>query len=178
VLSRIGIELVLVVAIFFIGGTFWQLQKGRTFLRRAIRDPKLLASLISLDTLSCPPPRVAFFAQKNEIGYFLNIGIVINSDEKSQRLPKAISCVLLGCLFVGSYFLGWPFLAANLVLFPLLSFAGLSESGRLNALEQVLTLAVILHRWHGENPGECDQWVRQGQGSLRTLYEAVKAVRA
>jgi len=59
-LLRMGLELVLAVAIFFIGGTFWQLQKRRTFLRRAIRDPKLLAPLISLDTLSCPPTRVAF----------------------------------------------------------------------------------------------------------------------
>jgi hypothetical protein len=157
---------------------FWQLQKRRTFIKRAIRDPNLLASLLSLDNLSSPPPRVAFFAQKSEIGYFFNIGVAINSDEKSQRLPKVISCVLLGCLFMGSYFLGWPFLATNLILFLLLSFVGLSESGQSNALEQVLTLAVLLRKWHGENPVECDQWVRQGQGSLRTLYEAVKEVRA
>jgi len=171
---RIALELLLAVGVLFIGLTFWQIQKRATFLKRAICNPEFLQSVISLKALSNPPALVAFFAKKREMGYVSNISIAVEADRLAQRRPKMISVACLLCVLTCSYFLGVSYLAINGVLFLLLSINPLCLSGRENALEQILTIAVILYRWRGENPAECEAWIERAW-ALRPVYEAVKA---
>jgi hypothetical protein len=176
VIRQLGLELVLGVAVLFAGTTFWQLHKREKFLQRTIREPKSLRPPLSLHTLSDPPAQVAIFAQKSEMGYPLNIKVVIEADRRSQRYPKLISVTVLVFLLAASYFLGAVFLVVNSLLFLLLSLGGLTQSARLNASQQVLALAVILYRWRTEDPVRCDEWVQKAP-SLHPLYEAVRAAR-
>ena len=77
---------------------------------------------------------------------------------------------------LGSYFLGTVFLAINAAIIFLSALPGISERARNNALLQVMTLAVILDKWHVENATDCEQWIGQAR-SLSPLYDAVKAAR-
>lgn len=173
---HLALELVLGVGILLAGTTFWQLRKREKYLQRTIREPNSLEHPLSLNTLSDPPAQVALFAQKTEMGYPLNIKVVIDADRQSQRSPKLISVAVLVFLLAASYFLGAPFLAVNSLLFLLLSLGGPTQSARLNASEQVLALAVILYRWRTEDPVRCEEWIQKAR-NLHPLYEAVKAAR-
>jgi hypothetical protein len=77
---------------------------------------------------------------------------------------------------IGSYFLGVAFLAINAAIIALSALPSLSKPALSNALVQVVTLAVIIDKWHAENAVDCQAWIDRTQ-EYSTLYEAVKAAR-
>jgi hypothetical protein len=115
-----------------------------------------LDGFVSKERLANPPSRIEPYLRKNSIGYFVNIDVVVKADHSAQRMPKVISSICLLLILGVSLYLGYAYLAINLVLFFSLGFSPIHESAKRNALEHVATLAVILYRWHEENPAECD----------------------
>lgn len=176
---RVGIEIVLAVVVLIASGVFWQFQKRRRFLKRAMCDPEFLKRIISLDVLSNPPQLVAIsafdvYTLKIGKGYCTNIYAVENADIRSQKIWQVIAFTFVACLLGASYLLGWPFLGVNIALFFLSSLVGTTESTLRNALDHFVTLAVILHKWNMENPIECELWIRQKRGyrpSLKLLKQ-------
>lgn len=166
-------ELVLATATLFLSGVWWQLRKRAKFLRQTISNQSYLDAFISKETLVNPPSRIEPYLQKNSIGYFINIDVVIRADHSSQRVPKIASSICLLLILGISLYLGYIYLAINLGLLFLLGFSPINESAKWNALEQIVTLAVILYRWRTENSIECDNWVAQAR-SLQKLYGAVQ----
>ena len=173
-IARIAVEIVLAIITFFAGGLFWQLRKRARFLAEAIRSEPLLNQFISRETLDSASPMVTPFAEK-KVTYALNVQLVVDADAASQRRTMFMFVLILAATFVGSYFLGVTFLVINLVLFFLSAFSPISPSARSNALQHILALALILHRWRTENPRECDEWVARVP-SLAPIYNAVRLV--
>ncbi len=172
---KILVELALFVITFAAGSIWWQLRKRGTFVRKVVKDEILLKNVISKDALANPPAQILPYIQRNEIGYFLNIDVVLRADQTSQRIPMLVVTVVLLLVFVGSYFVAVIDLWINLGVLLLVGLAPIMDSARHNADEQVLTLGVILHRWRTENAPECDAFVAQAR-SLEKLYDTVKRV--
>jgi hypothetical protein len=172
---HIVLEIILALVAIASGTTFWQIEKRARFLARAAFDPHLLATIISRDVLSNPPPEVALFAERDDIGYFINIDVVRSADRRSQRLPKVCAVVLFLFTVSVSYLMGAVYAIVSCALFLFPALIGLSPSARRNAIQHVQTVAVILYRWRSENATDCDEWVGHAP-SLQPLYEVVKAV--
>jgi hypothetical protein len=170
---KILAEVALFVITFAAGSMWWQLRKRRTFVKKALKDEILLESLISKHALANPLAQILPYTEKNEIGYFLNIDVVLRADQTSQRIPKLLVSVVLLLVLVGSYFLASTYLWINVGIFLLVGIGPITNSARHNAEEQVLTLGTILHKWRTENAPECDAFVAQAH-SLEKLYDAVK----
>jgi hypothetical protein len=151
----VSVELALAGAIILAGLIWWQLWKRRGFLKRAIHDTSLLGRVITPAALNNPTPHAAVFAAKKDVGYVLNIKVLLDADSRSQRLAMFLSGVIAVGIFVGSIFLGRLCLGINLVLFCLCGLKPLGNPARLNAIEQIVELAVILFRWNREGPDEC-----------------------
>jgi hypothetical protein len=166
-------KLVLLMATFFFGYLWWQLGKRAIFLKRILRSQPGLDTFISKEKLVNSHSRIEPYVPKNSIGYFINIDLVLKADHSSQRVPKVISSICLLLILGVSLHLGYAYLAINLGLLCALGFWPIEASAGGNALDQVLTLAVILYRWHEENPGECDKFVAEAR-SLQKLYGAVR----
>jgi hypothetical protein len=170
---HIIIEVVLAFATILASQAFWQLRKRERFLRWAIHNPPLLESLLSRDTLSNPLPRILLFAEKNEVGYVLNMKCVEHADRSSQWRTTIFFGIAVAAILIGSYSLGISYLAINFVLSLLTASFPLSPSARANAIEHIFTIALILHKWRLDNATECDEWITYAR-SLQPLYEAVK----
>lgn len=168
-------EIALAVLTVFVASIFWQLVKRKSYLRQAVGNKAILDACISHDVLVNPPARLEPYFEKNEIGYFVNIDSVVKADQASQQRIKIVAVVILILVFIGSFYLGYQYLAINVALLLLLGFSRISESAKANALEQILTIAIILHRWRIENPVECDEWVGKAD-TLKELYGTVKGV--
>lgn len=167
------IEVIILVAILFVGHSLWQLFKRDRFMKNVVGNQSLLDQFISKDLFVNPPQRVALFAQKNDIGWFMNIQILLRADKSTQRRIEAAYLILVLLLLAGSYLLGIGFLIINSICFLLLNFFPVSDTAKRNALENLHCLALILHRWRSDNTLECDQWIQQAT-SLQKLYNAVK----
>jgi hypothetical protein len=64
----------------------------------------------------------------------------------------------------------------NLSLFLLTGIYPLTEAGRRNAFDLVVTLGAILYTWRQENQKECDEWIEQAS-SLKELYALIQAMK-
>jgi hypothetical protein len=170
---KILAELALLVITFVAGGAWWQLLKRGKLLRKIVRDEALLNRTISKAFLTNPPSQIQPYLRKNEIGYVLNIDVVLKADQSSQRIPKIAATVVTVLVFICSYFVASTFLWINVGVFLLMGLMPITDSASHNASEQVLTLAAILHKWRAEDAAECDAFVTQAH-SLQRLYEAVK----
>jgi hypothetical protein len=78
-------------------------------------------------------------------------------------------------LLVGSYFLGPVYLAVSIVAFFVSGVGSIGSAARKNALDHILAIAYLLHRWHVEDPTACEQWIQQAY-TLKPLYSVVKIV--
>jgi hypothetical protein len=172
--ARIAVEILLGLITFFAGGLYWQLRKRAKFLAEAITCQPLLDQFISRETLEGASPMVTPFAEK-KVTYALNVQLVVDADTASQRRTTFIFVLVLAATLIVSYFLGMVYLGINIVLFFISAFSPISPSARSNALQHILALALILHRWRAENPAECDEWVARVP-SLGPIYDAVRAI--
>lgn len=172
-MAHVLAELALAAGTFIAGGLWWQLRKRAKFLRHALSNERLLDFFITKEILVNPPSQIWPYTLKNSIGYFVNIDVVVKADQRSQRVPKIISLVCLLLIFGFSFYLGYPYMAINFGLFCLAGFMPMTQPAKGNAVEQIVTLAVILYRWRTENSVECDDWVAQAR-SLQKLYGAVQ----
>jgi len=172
---RILGEIALAVVAFFVGATLWQLQKRKAFLKGASTSEPFLGRLITRKTLANPPSQIEPYLAKNNIGYFINIEVVVSADRRSQRLPSIIALGGLLLILLGSFYLGYEFLAINVALICLLGCQPVSHAAKLNACEHIVTIAAILFRWRAEDPDGCDKWVGHVP-ALSELYKAVLAV--
>ncbi len=170
---KILAEVALFVITFAAGSIWWQLRKRRAFVRKIVKDELLLKRVISNHALANPPAQILPYTKKNEIGYFVNIDVVLRADQTSQRIPRLLVTVVLVFVLVGSYLLANTYLWINLGIFLLVGLVPIMDSARHNAEEHVLTLGVILHKWRTENAPECDAFVAQAH-SLEKLYDTVK----
>lgn len=166
-------ELALAAGTFIAGGLWWQLRKRAKFLRHVLSNQSFLDFFITREILVNPPAQIWPYTQKNPIGYFVNIDVVVKADRSSQRVTKIISLVCLLLIFGFSLYLGYAYMAINFGLFCLVGFMPMTQPAKGNAVEQIVTLAVILYRWRTENSAECDNWVAQGR-SLQKLYGSVQ----
>jgi gamma-glutamylcyclotransferase (GGCT)/AIG2-like uncharacterized protein YtfP len=172
---KILAEVALSVTAFGAGGIWWQLWKRQKFLKKVVNDEILLNSLISKEALANPPVGILPYAAKNEIGFFVNIEVVLRADQTSQRIPRLLATGVLVLALIGSAMLGKTFLLINLGIFLLVGFVPIMETAKENANEHVLTICLVLHEWRTENARECDEFVARVHG-LQKLYDAVQRV--
>jgi len=149
-LVHIAIEIVLAMGTAVVSSLIWELRRRAMFLCDVMSNRSLLEAFFILwrEKFHNPPPAIAIFSQKNEIGYYINIKCVVDADRRSQRRVWIISSVILSWMFVGSYFLGIPYLVINIIVFFLAGLGSISPSAKNNAFQHVFALAVILYKWH------------------------------
>jgi hypothetical protein len=152
---------------------FWQFPKRGAFLHMTMRNETFLQGFLTAELLDHPHAAAEIYARPNEAGHFLNLAVLIQADRRSQRLPFLLLATFLLICFVLSYFLGVRYLILNLVLFLLIRLLPAEDSVRNNALSHIVEIGVILRRWHRENPGECDNFVRETK-TLIPIYSVIK----
>ncbi len=175
-IAKVAVEIGLAAFIFLVGGLFWQFFKRTKFLRVAICSEPFLQEFVTRRALDSPSPMNNHFARrlsKDANGYALNIKIVLDADRISQRRFQSFVGVAVLAALIGSYFLGPGYFAINFGIFLLTALVPISQSTQMSALDQVLALALILHRWDLEDGDECARWIEQAW-SLRPLYNSVK----
>jgi hypothetical protein len=174
-IARVAIEVVLGVVTFLAGGIFWQFPKRAKFLKAVICNELFLRGFVTRSALESPSPMNAMAAQKlykDATGYVINIKILFDADKISQRRPQMFLGTIVLASLLGSYFLGPIYLAINIGIFLLVALVPIFRSTQINALDQVVAIALILHKWHLEDAAGCVQWIDQAS-SLRPLYNAV-----
>lgn len=165
---RVLAEIVLALATLCFGGLWWQVVKRRRFLLSAVHDHACLEELVNPETLAFPPSRLLPYLRGGRADLrFADVDALRTADRRSQGAVRWLSLFALAAVGVASLYLGYRYLAFNGLLFATLSFLPVSASARANALEHILTLALILDRWHGENPAECDKFL----ASAKSLAE-------
>ncbi len=172
-LLKIFLEALIAAAVLFIGSSFWQLLKRDRYMSQVLTTQSFLDTFITQELFINPPARVELYARKNNIGWFVNIQTLLKSDRVTQRKMETIYFALVAFLLIGSYLLGVTFLIINLVLLLFLSYLPLSDPAKVNALENLHCLALILHRWTTEKTPECERWIQQ-TNSLRKIYLSVE----
>jgi len=170
---RIGIEFVLAIITLIVGSTFWEFPKRARFLKAVISNEQFLLQFITPTTFDSVSPMIRRYAEKSEGGYVVNMGAVTHADRVSQRRLQLLNGAVVLAALVGSYFLGPIYLAVSVAIFLISGIGSISAAARNNALEHVLVLAFILHKWHSEDPSGCEQWIQEAW-SLRPLYTVVK----
>jgi len=172
-ITNIMLEVVIAIAILFVCNSFWQLIKRDKFLRDIIRFSPFLEELILKGSLNDPNPKFAAYAEKNQLGYAINISCAIESDRKTIKRLEIIFGLIGITATVASYALGPIFLILNCVLFVLPMFFPIAQSAQHSAIDHIMEIAVILYRWRADNPIECDNFINSAS-SLQPLYNAIK----
>jgi hypothetical protein len=171
---RIFLEILLALSCLFLSSMWWALMKRDFFVRDAIRDGTLL-SVLTREQFEKPPPQIKVYTTKHDRGYVMNLRLLLKADRRALRIPKLLFGVPLALLLIGSYTLGWTIFAINLGLFGLAGLQRVPESAKANALEQVISIGVILYRWNAEDPAECRAFITKAH-TLSNLYATVLAV--
>lgn len=170
-------EIIFAVVILLLGRHLWDCYKRDKFLGQVIVDESFLTGSISRNLLELenPPPKIALFVDRSPLGYSFNVEAHLKADRIALRRVKTICIVVLITVVIASYYMGASYLVANIFLLLLIGFAPVSEQAKASALEHVLIVAIILHKWHRENPEECEVFVEEAR-VLRLLYNVVKHV--
>ena len=171
---RIFLEILLALACLFLSSMWWALIKRDTLLKDAIRDGTVL-SVLTREQFENPPAQIAVYATKHELGYAMNLHVLLKADKRALRIPKLLFGVPLALLLIGSYVLGWTIFAINLGLFGLAGLQRVPNSAKANALEQVISIGVILYRWNAEDAAECRAFITKAH-TLSNLYASVLGV--
>ncbi|MGH3054790.1 MAG: hypothetical protein ACRDL7_07415, partial [Gaiellaceae bacterium] len=116
---------------------------------------------------------IAPFAEKTSVGYFVNIKVLMDADDRSQHRVRAAAPAFLVAFLVLSWVLGLWYLVITITVFFVCAAAPIAEAAQSNALQHVLAIALILDRWRHESIGECEHWIEQAS-SLRPLYNVVQ----
>lgn len=169
-------EVILAVITFYAGKMTWQLFKRARFLKRIANSQVEMASSISSETLNA-------FSQKNPVyikngpgGLVGNISLLIDIDLTTQRRLKLLFGLVTVLALVMSAYVGSALLFINIPLFLLTGIFPLTEAGRRNARDLLMTLGAILYHWRKENQKECDEWIEQAS-SLKELYTLIQVMK-
>lgn len=82
-----------------------------------VNNQPFLDQFISKESFNHPPARVALYSQKNNIGWFTKIQVLLKSDRETQRKIETAYLIIALLLLVGSYMLGVTFLIVNSIFF-------------------------------------------------------------
>jgi hypothetical protein len=172
--TTIVIKVVLAIGILFVANSFWQLLKRDNFLKKIIRSKPFLEQLISGSALHKPGPKVATYAEKSQLGYALNISLVVEADRKTIKRLQIIFGLIGIIVAAGSYAFGLIYLILNCAFFVIPAFFPITQSARRSAIDHIIEIAVILFRWRSEDSIQCDDFANKSV--LRTLNDVIKNV--
>ena len=166
-------EVILAFIIFYAGKMLWQLFKRGRFLKEMAQSQAHMTAFISIDMLNVFSKKNPVYVTKGPQGYVGNISLLTDIDLTTQRRMKLLFGLVTILALIISGYLSNLFFWINVLLFFLMGFYPLTESGRRNALEHLITVGAILYKWREENQKECDEWIEQAS-SLKELYALVK----
>ena len=172
---RIAIEVVIAILLLMIGNTLWEFPKRAKFLKRAISDQQFLLSFLTPVTFDSLSPAITAYADQCDGNYMVSMGALAHADRVSQRRVKLLTGAVVLALLVGSYFLGPLYLAISIAVFLFSALGSIGSAARTNALDHILAVSYILHRWHLADPVGCEKWVERAY-TLKPLYSVVKIV--
>src|SRR5208283_2618789 len=159
--SMIIFEVILAFIIFYAGKMSWQLFKRSRFLKEIAQSQGHIAAFISIEMLDVFSQKNPVYVTKGPQGYVGNISLLIDIDLTTQRRMKLLFGSLTILALIISGYLSYVFFLINVSLFFLVGIYSLTESGRQNALDLLITLGAILYKWRQENQKECDEWIEQ-----------------
>jgi hypothetical protein len=171
---RIAIEVVIAILLLIVGNIFWEFPKRAKFLKKAISDQQFLLLLLAPGAFDSLTQAITRYAECDG-NYMASIGALAHADQVSHRRLKFVTLAVVLALLVGSYFLGLIYLAVSIAVFLFSGLGPIGSAARKNALDHILALGYVLHRWHLEDPTGCEQWVQQAY-TLKPLYSVVKIV--
>ena len=169
-------KVILVIIIFYAGKMTWQLFKRGRFLKRISNSQAEMAAFISTETLDDFSQKNPKYVLKEPKGYVGNISLLIDIDLATQRRLKLLFGSITVLALTVSAYVGNVLFLINLSLFLLTGIYPLTEAGRRNAFDLVVTLGAILYTWRQENQKECDEWIEQAS-SLKELYALIQAMK-
>jgi hypothetical protein len=172
--ATIVIEVVLAIGILFVANSFWQLVKRDNFLKKIIRSKPLLEEVIPRSALHKSDPKIAAYAEKTQLGYALNIPLVVEADRKTIKRLQIIFGLIGIIVAAGSYAFGLIYLILNCTFFAIPAFFPITQSAQRSAIDHVIEIAVILFHWRSEDSMQCDDFANKSV--LRTLNDVIKNV--
>ena len=169
-------KVILAIIIFYAGKMTWQLFKRGRFLKKISNSQAEMSTFISIETLDAFSQKNPKYVLKGPKGYVGNISLLIDIDLTTQRRLKLLfGSITVLALTVSAYVSSVLFLI-NLSLFLLTGIYPLTEAGRRNAFDFIVTLGAILFAFRQENQKECDEWIEQAS-SLKELYALIQAMK-
>lgn len=168
-------EIVLAIATYVIARQFWACFKRDKYLKQVLSNESHLRGFVSREVLENPSPLMTYFAQPNDVGYFINIKVISVADRTATLRIKVFCTAGLLAIATISYFVAAILLILNTVVLFLAALGPLSEPAKRSALHHVLALALIFHKWHIKTPTECEHFFDQAI-ALRPLYNVVREI--
>ena len=148
------------------------IYKKNKYLQKIMKDEEFLSEWLTKNNDKNSFSEITSEMEPIGEGYFRNIGITVSSTKEADKgvkiLGGLIFCIsLVICVFIDN----WSFIVCSTgVLLGMISPIG--DSGRGNALKDVLSVAHILYKWNRENPSECKEFVVLSH-SLNKVYMSV-----
>jgi hypothetical protein len=169
-------KVILAIIILYAGKMTWQVFKRGLFLKKISNSQAEMAAFISIETFDAFSQKNPVYVNKVPGGYVGNISLLIDIDLTTQRRSKLLfGSITIFALIINAYVSSGLFLI-NVSLFLLTGIYPLTEAGRRNACELLITLGAILYKWRQENQKECDEWIEQAS-SLKELYALIQAMK-
>ena len=169
-------KVILAIIILYAGKMTWQLLKRGSFLKKISNSQAEMAAFISIETLDAFSQKNPVYVNKGPGGYVGNISLIIDIDLTTQRRLKLLFGSITVLALTVSAYVGSVLFLINLSLFLLTGIYPLTEAGRRNACELLITLGAILYKWRQEDQKGCDEWIEQAS-SLKPLYALIQAMK-
>jgi hypothetical protein len=169
-------KVILAIIIFYAGKMTWQVFKRGRFLKKISNSRAEMSAFISIETLDAFSQKNPKYVLKGPKGYVGNISLLIDIDLATQRRLKLLFGSITILALIISAYVGSVLILINVSLFLLTGIYPLTEAGRRNAFDLVVTLGAILYTWRQENQKECDEWIEQAS-SLKELYALIQAMK-
>ncbi len=175
--------IILIIAIFILGGLFWQVFKAKNLVRTMLKEPKALTNFIS------QLYKAGFFEKKAEeisetgklwsealskkMGFPVVIGMEAKSSMRSFNTPRNIFSVLVLIIFIFGYlYLPFVYIVIAIAIFLLTSLISLSDSGFTRVFKEVSAMAWLVFQFNKSDPIGCRRFVEQAQ-TLKNLHNVI-----
>lgn len=172
---RIVIEIVFVVALFFLGSSFWACLKAPAHLRRMLADESELRRLIdhfAWDKLYAEAQNI----KPLPVGYGGMLRIWDAAHHKSLSLPRNYLGVGAVVVLAGSWYLGVGYFLVSAAIFTLMGFSDVPASAKNNNASHLRPVILNLIRWVREDQQACAAFCKVEHAEYRNLFNVLTSL--
>ncbi len=155
-LWRIPLEVVFVLALAFVGMSFWSCQKSPAHWRRLLADPlelRRIIDLVGLDKLCTDTRNIQPMSDRHTYGDTIILWDIAHL--KSLSRTRNMFFVIVVAILTASWWLGIWYFVVSLCAFVALGFAELPAATKNNNARHLPTAMMNIIKWREEDDQAC-----------------------